>query len=244
MAAEQSTQTKQSGKPQQIPMDFALRPAMGREDFLIENANKAAAGWIDKWPDWPAPACIITGPAASGKTHLTAVWQDKSGASTINPNQLTSKTAEALRKNKRHLLLDGIDPWIGDKDAETTLFHLYNMAKEDGTSLLLTMRSSPAELPFALPDLASRLRAAPLAAIAAPDDGLLSAIMIKQFYDRKLPINHDMISYILPRMERSFAAARDIVEAADKRAWSEKRPLSIPLLREVLTELQNQENHD
>lgn len=226
--------------PQQIPLNLTMRPAHGRDDFLIERANQDAVQWIDRWPDWPAPCCIITGPAASGKTHLAAVWQEKSGAHQINPNDLTKVSAEKLRGNHRHLLIDGIDPWIGDKTAETQLFHLYNLAKEHNTFLLITMRSTPADLNFALPDLASRLRAAPLASIAPPDDALLSALLIKQFYDRQIQIGPDILPYILPRMERSFAAVRDIVQNADHLALSKKSKISIPLMREVLAKLQEE----
>ncbi|MED5423417.1 MAG: DNA replication protein, partial [Pseudomonadota bacterium] len=53
----------------QIPLDLKHRTAYGREDFLISPCNQDAAAWIDKWPDWPAPALMLYGPAASGKTH-------------------------------------------------------------------------------------------------------------------------------------------------------------------------------
>ena len=221
---------------EQIPFDLPTRPALAREDFLVGPENQDAAGWIDKWPDWPAPALILSGPAASGKTHLAAVWQDRSGAASIDGAELEALEAKALAARGACLLLDGVDPWIGDRAAETTLFHLYNMTKEKGGFLLLTMRSAPARLDFAVPDLASRLRAAPVAMIHPPEDSLLAAVLIKQFYDRQLHVGEEVIRYILPRMERSFAAARDLVMQADALALAEKRPISIPLIRRILAE--------
>jgi chromosomal replication initiation ATPase DnaA len=50
-------------------------------------------------------------------------------------------------------------------------------------------------------------------------------------------VSNDVISYLLPRMERSFAAARDIVMAADRRALAEKRAISVPLMRQVLADM-------
>ena len=222
---------------QQLPLDLAARPAMGREDFLIGPENQDAAGWIDRWPDWSAPALILSGAAASGKSHLMAVWQEQSSAASIDPQELPLASAEDLASHGEHLAIDAIDPWIGDLEAETTLFHLYNMFKENGRSLLLTMRSTPTAIDFALPDLASRLRAAPVAAIHPPEDALLAALLIKQFHDRQLMIGEDVISYILPRMERSFAAAADIVARADSLALAEKRRISVPLMRQILTEM-------
>ena len=34
--------------------------------------NREALAWIDRWPDWPAPALALGGPAGCGKTHLGA----------------------------------------------------------------------------------------------------------------------------------------------------------------------------
>ncbi|MEC7028278.1 MAG: DNA replication protein, partial [Pseudomonadota bacterium] len=72
------------------------------------------------------------------------------------------------------------------------------------------------------------------AAIHPPDDTLLAVLLVKLFADRQLQIGADVLNYILPRMERSFAAAYELVEAADKLALAEKRGISVPLVRRVL----------
>lgn len=224
-------------KIEQIPLDLGARRALGRSDFHVGTSNRDAVGWIDRWPDWPAPILILHGPAASGKTHLASVWQEKSGAAAIRPDMLASHSAEELFALGEVLLLDGLDPWLGDRASETTLFHLYNMLKENQRTMMLTMRMAPSYADFTIPDLASRFRAAPAVAIHPPDDMLLASVLIKLFSDRQLSVNNDVISYILPRMERSFSAARDIVERADKKALSEKRGISVPLLRGVLNDM-------
>lgn len=229
---------RMSSQPlQQIPLDFQTRPAMGRDDFFIGTENQDAVNWIDMWPNWPAPALILSGPAASGKSHLAAVWQDRSGAHIVNAADLSDQSAEDMAAQSETLIIDNLDVWIGDRDAETTLFHLYNIAKENEHSLLLTMRSSPTHLDFAVADLASRLRAAPLAMIHPPGDDLLAPILIKHFYDRQLQVGQDVISYILPRMERSFSATRDLVKRIDQAALAEKKAVTIPLVRRVMAAL-------
>ena len=219
---------------QQLTFDLGHRTAHGRDDFLISEANQSAVGWIDQWPQWPAPAIILQGPAASGKTHLTAVWRERTGATKITPELLTKHNANELAAMGEHLHIDPVDPWIGDKDIETTLFHLYNIFKEEQRTILLTSRVAPIHINFEIADLASRLRAAPVITIHPPDDQLLAALLVKHFSDRQLQINSDILTYLLPRMERSFAAARDIVEQIDKLALREKRAISIPLVRQVL----------
>jgi chromosomal replication initiation ATPase DnaA len=224
--------------PQQIPLDLGARKAFGRDDFHIGKSNAAAVGWLDRWPDWPAPVLILQGSAASGKSHLAAVWQEMSNAKIIKLEELAEKSAEELFNRGDALVLDGLDPWLGDRTAETTLFHLYNMLKEEQKTMMITMRMPPSQADFTIADLASRFRAAPSICIHAPDDILLASVLIKLFSDRQLTVNNDVVSYLLPRMERSFAAARDVVERADEMALSEKRGISIPLMRKVLTEMQ------
>lgn len=222
---------------EQIPFDLGARPAFLRSDFQIGKSNSEAVGWIDRWPKWPAPVLILHGSAASGKSHLAAVWQANSRAASIRAEMLVTHSAEELFSLGEALIFDGVDPWLGDRAAETTLFHLYNMLKENGNSMMVTMRMAPTYADFSIPDLASRFRAAPAVTIHPPDDMLLASVLIKLFSDRQLSVSNDVIAYILPRMERSFAVARDIVERADKKALSEKRGISVPLMRQVMNDM-------
>ena len=48
------------------------RRPMRREDFVVAAGNREALAWIDRWPDWPAPALALGGPPGCGKTHLGA----------------------------------------------------------------------------------------------------------------------------------------------------------------------------
>tara|TARA_R110002124_G_scaffold64985_2_gene178028 strand:+ start:862274 stop:862972 length:699 start_codon:yes stop_codon:yes gene_type:complete len=218
----------------QIPLDLPHRTAYGRDDFLIAPNNQDAAAWVDRWPEWPAPALILYGPAACGKTHLSAVWAQKSEAALLTPEDFIKKDAEEISQIAQHIAISHADLMIGDRACEEKLFHLYNIFKETGRSVLLTSRAPASALNFEVPDLASRLRAAPSIAIDAPDDTLLTAVLLKLFRDRQVTINDEVIHYILPRMQRSFSAARDLVNQADKRALAEKRNITIPLIRDIL----------
>jgi DnaA regulatory inactivator Hda len=219
---------------QQIPLDLGHRPAHGLQDFLVAPSNQNAVSWIDRWPEWPGPAIVIYGPASCGKSHLAAVWKNKANAKYVKANHINEQQADEIARLGENLVIDRVDLLIGDRSAETTLFHLYNIFKEDNRFLMLTSRMPPAAAAFQIPDLASRLRAAPSVAIESPDDELLAALLVKLFSDRQLQIGCDAINYIVPRMERSFSAAYDLVKKADHLALSEKRPVSIPLLRRIL----------
>jgi DnaA regulatory inactivator Hda len=213
----------------QLPLDLGFRPALGRADFLIAPCNAAAVAWIDRWPDWPAPALALWGPAGSGKTHLLEVWRARSRAAPIAPRALTSAAVPQLLGEARVVAID--DAQSADEEA---LLHLYNVLAERQGHLLLAAREPPARWMIRLADLRSRLLAAPAVAVEAPDDALLGAVLVKLFADRQLRISEDLIAYLLPRIERSFAAAQEIVAALDEAALAGQRAVTVRLARALL----------
>ena len=120
---------------------------------------------------------------------------------------------------------------------ERALFHLYNLMRERRGSLLLISSEPPARWSIALPDLASRLRAAPAVAVAPPDDELLGSIILKQLADRQLHAGAGVVQYLVSRMERSAEAARRVVAALDRRALAERREIDRRLAIDVLAEI-------
>jgi chromosomal replication initiation ATPase DnaA len=209
--------------PQQLPLDLAYRPALGSADFVVADANRDAVAWIDRWPDWPAHALAIHGPKGCGKTHLAHVWQAKSGAVALAAPPAEGATPPAC------VVLDEPRGW-----PETAFLHLYNSVREAGGHLLIASEIPPARWDVALPDLASRLASIPAVALAAPDDELLIAVMAKQFSDRGLEVNDDVLRYVASRIERSFAAAAEMVEKIDRAALAEQRKVTLALVRTCL----------
>jgi chromosomal replication initiation ATPase DnaA len=218
-------------RPEQLPLDFRHEAATGRDDLVISDPVSAAASVVDRWPDWPSPVVIITGPEGSGKSHLAEVWLRKSGAVRVRP--VGGSDAVALAGAGPVLVEDA------DREGfdETALFHLINAVRSAGTSLLITARSWPMAWGVTLPDLASRLKAATTVEIGPPDDLLLGQILVKLFADRQLLADEKVIAYLVPRMERSLAAAQAIVERLDRLALARGTRVSRMLAAEVLGSL-------
>lgn len=219
-------------KAQQLPFDLGHREAFAREDLWVSAANADAVAWLDKYPDWGAPALVIYGPPASGKTHLCHVWQKSSGAAVVEKKDLAR--LGAANDFPRASIIDDAQGIAGDTALETALFHFYNRAKEEGAHVLLTGTAAPKEWGFTLPDLKSRLLAAPAASVGAPDEQLMAVVLAKLFSDRQLYVPQEVITFILPRLERSFEALRAIAADIDRKALADKRPVTIPLVREIL----------
>lgn len=220
-----------SHKPRQLPFDLGHRTAFARDDFFVSSSNQDAVAWLEKYPDWPAPLLVLHGPRACGKTHLLKIWQDEAGAATYD--------AAAVDRAPHAVAIDDIDRLIGDRAQEEALLHLYNLQKERGGHVLAAAQTPPRDWRFAIADLESRLRAAPAVAVQSPDDELMAVVLTKLFSDRQIFVSQDVVQFMLPRLERSFAALRNVVDMLDRQALSEKRAITVPLVRAVLAARQD-----
>lgn len=223
----------------QLVLDLQQRPALGRADFIVAPCNETALAWIDRWPDWPQAVLVVHGPAGSGKSHLAQVWRRASGAAELASEDLAAADPSTLLEGQRALLLEDLDRFLAaaGPTEEEQLLHLYNLLREADAQLLVTARLAPARWRCALPDLRSRLLAAHAVALQPPDDRLLEALLVKLFSDRQLRVSQPVVSYILPRVERSFAGLAGLVEAIDLAALSNHREITVPLARRVLDAL-------
>jgi len=100
--------------------------------------------------------------------------------------------------------------------------------------VLITGRAPPVAFEVELRDLRSRLRAAPVVSLLPPDDLLFRGLIIKFCADRQLSIDESVVSYLVTRIERSYAAARQAVEQLDTEALRLGRPVTRALAVDVL----------
>ena len=213
--------------PPQLIFDLPLRTARGRGDFFISPANDLAVRTLDATPSWPGGKMLLVGPEGSGKTHLTHIWAEEAGAAIHPATRLPAEPTGPLA-------VEDIDVVAGDPDAETQLFHLHNLVQAGGHALLMTSAQPPAALPWALPDLNSRLLATATTALLPPDDALLAQVLVKLFADRQLAVPPTLIPYLISRMDRSLSAAAVLVQALDTHALATARPVTRALAAEVL----------
>jgi len=224
-----------SGSRRQLAIPFEHRPALGAEDFLIAPGNREAVAWLDRWPDWPGHALALHGPEGCGKSHLAQVWLARCGGTLVRGGDLGPD--DPVRLAAGPTVIEDADRGVD----ETALFHLYNLAREEGGFLLFTGRQAPARWPVVLPDLRSRLATVTAVALGRPDDALIGAVLAKQFDDRQLRVPDDVVAWLVQRMERSFAAIGAVVESLDSLSLAERRNITVPLARRALDGLEQNE---
>ncbi|MGB3688508.1 MAG: chromosomal replication initiator DnaA [Jannaschia helgolandensis] len=212
----------------QLSISLPRLDARGRDDFMISTSNATALALLDSWPDWPDRRLALIGPEGCGKSHLAQIWAGDTGATTLPATGLRAAQAPDLAKGP--LVIEDADRGVD----EEALFHLWNACAQTGHGLLLTGRTPPSDWPVKLPDLKSRLSSLTPAPIDDPDDTLLSVVLLKLFADRQLQVKPALIGFLLPRMERSFAAARALVDRLDAQSLERGVPLNQALARDLL----------
>lgn len=219
-------------QPRQLAFALPHAESLSRDDFLEGSANAEALGLIDSWPDWPNRVMLLAGPEGSGKSHLASIWAEEAGARSTMAHALTAATVPGALATGA-VVVEDLAP---DNFDERALFHLLNLAREDGAYVLITARIVPVAMEIALRDLRSRLRAVPVVQLKAPDDHLFRALIVKFCADRQMSIDEAVVSYISSRIERSFVAARRTVELLDSEALRLGRPVTRALAAELLRE--------
>lgn len=219
--------------PIQLPLELALEPRFGRAHFLKAPSNADALAMVERWPDWPDRILTLIGPAGSGKSHLLAIFAERSAALVVDPARLPLLD-ELGDVAPGAITLDDLDR-VTD---ETALFHLLNFAVEHRVFVLMSAHRPPTAASVRLPDLLSRLRRAPVVEIGAPDDELMRAVLEKLFLDRQLVVEAPALAYAALRLERSLDAARGFVAALDRAALAQRRPITRALAAEVIEALE------
>ncbi|MDF8332681.1 HdaA/DnaA family protein [Novosphingobium cyanobacteriorum] len=186
-----------------------LVTATSAETIVSGPSLAPVIGALQAAQDWPFRTAILFGPPRSGKS-LLARWFAQSGAG------------------------DALDD--ADSLADEAVFHRWNAAQASGRPLLLVSGRAPGAWPIALPDLKSRLGAALPIEIAAPDDELLRSLIEAHAARRGLALGEGALGWVLPRIERSHAAAEALVETIDRLSLERKASVTISLVKDALAE--------
>jgi chromosomal replication initiation ATPase DnaA len=213
----------------QCTLPFPFAQSYAPEDFFPGDSNAAALAWLEAPAAWPSLRLAVHGEAGTGKTHLLRYFAGRHGAAVLAAGDLRRfgppPAAPAL----------GIDDADQAHDAEA-LLHVLNAAAERGMPVLLTARTAPAQWPFMLPDLVSRLRAIVSVGLLPPDDALLRAMLARLLAERQLAVPERVQEYLLARLPRTGSALRAAAARLDCYSLAEGRAVTTKLAERVIAE--------
>lgn len=195
----------------QIALPLDTRETTGPVRIVVGDANRAAIEAIREPSRWPYRTAVLVGPPRCGKS-LCASWFAAAGM------------GEAIDDADRH--------------DEAALFHAWNRVQENGRSLLLT--ASPGWR-ISLPDLASRLGGSLQLSIGAPGDEQIADLLASHAEQRRLALGEGAGGYLVPRIERSWAAVETLVEQIDRISLERQTAATISVWRDALEAVQGPE---
>ena len=219
--------------PQQLILEWAREAAPAFDNFLVGSNGEVvahlralAAGELKD------TSVLAWGAPGSGKSHLLAAVLAQARAASrmaiavdIEKEQPASVAAGAL------YALDDIDTLSAA--AQGRLFTLYNICREGGAQLLLTARVPPAQAPLR-DDLRTRVGWGLVLELKPLTDADKPAALAAYARERGFHLNNEVIDFLLTRGRRDMGALLSTLRALDRYSLSTKRPVTIPLVKELL----------
>lgn len=174
---------------------------------------------------------------AAGKTHLLYAASEHKFASYIPLKQHYHLAPDILNGLDDYDLvcLDDIDSIAGHKDWEEAIFDLFNRLTEKNISkLIITANASPKQIPFLLPDLASRLSWGQVYQLKElTDDNKLKALQLRaQLSEFELPTEVGL--FLLKRVDRDMRTLFLLLEKFEVATLVQQRKLTIPFIKHIL----------
>ena len=214
---------------QQCILPLSITNPYHPDDFILSNSNKDAYNLINLWSlNWghkPYPGSVLLyGPKSSGKTYLTKIWQELSGAYLLPNNQLVQ--GELVNQHKAFIIED-IENW-----PENNILSYFNLINESSKHLLMTTANFSNK--FKLGDIQSRINSIFRLEVGAPDDELIKALIFKLFSINSLKISDQVLNFLLLNMPRQFNEIINLIEKINQFSLIYKRRVTVSLIKEVI----------
>lgn len=172
------------------------------------------------------------GGSAVGKSHLLHAVMDAASADCAR-FITASSGLEAFEYTPQiaYYLLDDCDRL--SSSAQIAAFNLFNQIREQGGYLISTGSLPPAQLPLR-EDLRTRLGWGLIYQIVELTDKEKIAALTQMAETRGLMLATGIIPYLLTHYRRDMPSLSHVIDALDRYSLETKRPVTLPLLRNLL----------
>jgi DnaA family protein len=210
----------------QLILDLLPETAPSLDNF-VAGANgetlAALAAWLD--PAHRESSLYLWGEAGAGKTHLLRasglIYHDAAADPDLSGgNACTGEHA-----------VDHVEALSGA--GQIALFNLFNRLRDTGGKLLTAGRLPPRELALR-EDLRTRLGYGLICRLQTLTDDERFAALSAQAEARGLRLPPEILGYLLTRAPRDMRSLAALLAALDRYSLEHKRPITLPLLRDVL----------
>ena len=198
---------------QQLPLGIspAAEPAF---DNFVAGRNAEALARVRELAEGTLAERIVYvwGSAGSGRTHLLSA---------------------AARRNPSLVVVDDVQ--LLDDAGQRALFVAINDSRDAGPGVLVAADKPPAQLTLR-EDLRTRLAWGLVYELVPLGDEDKARHLKAVAATRGLQLSDDIVAYLLTRLPRDMRSLQSIMEVLDQYSLMRKRPLTLPLVREALSQ--------
>lgn len=202
--------------------------------LVVAEANRDAAKLLTDWRVWPGGALALSGPSGAGKTHLALAWAMETGARQVSALAAPEDAAAIFGEAQGRLLIDDADR---ERD-EAMLWRVLDLTRSQRGAVLIVGAAPPSAWPVQLPDLRSRLASLPVAKLGEPDEALMEVVLRRICREQFIQLSDDAARYLVRRLPRTFAAARQWAAALDEELVRGAKPVTTALAKRALERVQ------
>ena len=230
---QQQDRARDALRMKQIPLAIGTRATLTFDNYLT-GANAAAVAHLQTLAAGAAPT-YLWGPPGSGKSHLLHAtlqrWIAQGGrAASFGAGDAAPWPADGAATL---IALDDCDAY--DDAQQQSAFALFIDAAARGAVVVAAGSVPPVDLPLR-DDLRSRLGWGPVYALQPLGEAESRAALRREADRRGVLLSDEVIDYLLTRFARDLTHLMEQIERLDTFALAEKRAITVPLLRRMLTE--------
>ena len=217
----------------QLPLPIATPATVGFDTF-VAGANSAAVFHLEQFGAGATPA-YLWGPSGSGKTHLlrALALQRQQRGEQVGWFDHRTQPPWSIEAGHALLLLDDCDRF--DDAQQRAAFALLVEAQERGVPWIAAARVPPVDLPLR-EDLRTRLGWGPVFALQNLPEEQSRAVLRRESDRRGIFLSDEVMDYLLTRFARDLGHLMAMLDQLDEFALSERRAVTVPLLRKMLAE--------
>jgi DnaA family protein len=172
---------------------------------------------------------LIWGEAGSGKSHLLKALSSNTSAQLLTP--ASPLNAFGWSTNHSLYLIDDCDQL--NPEQQHALFNLINQVRENNGTLIASAKQAPLQLALR-EDLRTRLGWGLVYQVHGLSDEEKMDALTKSATARGLSLSAGVLPYLLTHFRRDMQSLSTMLDALDRYSLETQRPITLPLLRELL----------